>query len=475
MLLMEEELAHRAVNIALSAGCSYSEARVHKIQHIEYVLNNGQPLPPSSVIYGGISIRFVYNGVIGFAYSNIIDSNSIKAAIESAIKFTTSSLKVLNGKTELSKESVVTAYWLTDERKKFEDVSHDDLKERARDYDNIVKQESLIKERSISVSGQLSTKYYVNSEKTIVRSRASRYSATAILTANSDGNASQRFLQYGGSGGFEVLEKLGVRESIEEEVKAVQAILKNSHSVEPGIYNVVVGPEISGIMAHESVGHPLEADRIIGREGAQGGESYVKPGTARIKIGSDQMNVSDDPTIPYSYGYYMFDEEGVKARKKRLVVEGEVNELLHNRETASMYGTNSNASSRAASFDVEPIVRMSNTFVEPGDMTMEELIKEAKNGVYIKSFMEWNIDDIRMNQRYVGYEAYEINGGELGQPLRGVILETSTPVLWSKLIGRSRDLGFSAATCGKGDPEQGVPVWTGGPYMLFNGLYLRRR
>ncbi|MEM0122915.1 MAG: metallopeptidase TldD-related protein, partial [Conexivisphaerales archaeon] len=128
-----------------------------------------------------------------------------------------------------------------------------------------------------------------------------------------------------------------------------------------------------------------------------------------------------------------------------------------------------------SAFDVEPIIRMSNTFIEPGDMGMEEMIREAKNGIYMKSFMEWNIDDIRMNQRYVGYEAYEINGGELGQPIRGVILETNTPELWSRLAGRSRDLQFSAATCGKGDPEQGVPVWTGGPYMLFNGLYLRRR
>lgn len=475
MLLMEEELAHKAVNIALSAGCSYSEARIHRITHMSYALNNGQPLPPSSVTYGGIGIRLVYNGVLGFAYSNILEGDPVRAAIESAVKFARASQKALGGKTGLSKESATTAYWLTDERKKFEDVSHDDLRERAEDYDGIIRQESLIGERSVSVSGQLSTRYYVNSENTIIRSRASRYSVTAILTAHSDSQTAQRFVQYGGSGGPEVLEKLAVRESIQAEVKSIPAILKSGHSIEQGTYNVVVGPEISGIMAHESVGHPLEADRVIGREGAQGGESYVRPGSERMKIGSGQMNVSDDPTVPYSYGYYMFDEEGVKARKKRLVVSGEVNELLHNRETASLYGVRSNAASRASSFDVEPIVRMSNTFVEPGDMTMEELIREAKNGLYMKSFMEWNIDDTRMNQRYVGYEAYEINGGELGQPLRGVILETSTPELWSRLAGRSRDLEFSAATCGKGDPEQGVPVWTGGPYMLFNGLYLRRR
>lgn len=472
---MEEGLAHKAVNIALSMGCSYSEARIQNIRHISYTLNNDQPLPPYSITYGGIGIRLVYGGVLGFAHSNVLDSDSVKAVIERAVKFAKSNLTLLGRKTEMSRESITTAYWATDERRKFEDVNHEDLRIMAENYDEIVKQESLIEERSISVSGTLGVKYFVNSENTIIRSRASRYSVTAILTGHYDGQTTQRFLQFGGSGGPEVLENLGIKEKIENEVKSSIAILKSSHSVEAGEYNLVVGPEISGIMAHESVGHPLEADRVIGREGAQGGESYIKPGSEKIKLGSEQMYVTDDPTIPYSYGYFAFDDEGVKARKKRLVVAGEVNELLHNRETASVYRVKSNASSRASSYDVEPIIRMSNTFVEPGDMSVEEIIKEAKSGIFIKSFMEWNIDDVRINQRYVGYESYEIKNGELGQPVRGVVLETRTTELWSRLSGRSRDLEFSAATCGKGDPEQGVPVWTGGPYMLFNGLYLRRR
>ncbi len=167
---MEEELAHKAVNIALALGCSYSEARIHEIQQIAYVLNNGQPLPPTSVMYGGVGIRFVYSGVLGFTYSNAIEESSIREAIESAVKFAANSLKALGGKTELSNESVVSAYWLTDERKKFEDVSHDDLKSLAEDYDGIIRQESLIKERSITVlrrgffslEGAVDLKFWIN-------------------------------------------------------------------------------------------------------------------------------------------------------------------------------------------------------------------------------------------------------------------------------------------------------------------------
>ncbi|MEM0122914.1 MAG: DNA gyrase modulator, partial [Conexivisphaerales archaeon] len=138
---MEEELAHKAVNIALSAGCSYSEARVHMVQQIAYALNNGNPLPPSSATYGGIGIRLVRNGILGFSYSNILDEDSVKAAVESAVKFAERSGRALDGKVGLSNERAITAYWVTDERKKFEDVSHDDLRERAEDYDSIAKQE----------------------------------------------------------------------------------------------------------------------------------------------------------------------------------------------------------------------------------------------------------------------------------------------------------------------------------------------
>jgi len=89
--------------------------------------------------------------------------------------------------------------------------------------------------------------------------------------------------------------------------------------------------------------------------------------------------------------------------------------------------------------------------------------------------MEWNIDDRRLNQRYVGFEAYKISNSEISEPVKGVIIETTTLNLWSKLYARSKELEFSAATCGKGDPEQGVPVWTGGPYLLFKGLTLKVR
>lgn len=374
----------------------------------------------------------------------------------------------------MSEEDVLTANWAVDERTRFEDLSLDWFLKKTKELDEVAKSETKIKQRLIKLSGSLQLKYFVNSEGTIVRARIPRYLLTAFITAHESSDIAQRFIEIGGSGGPEVLDRLNASEKFENEVKTIAKIVGKRNSIKEGTYDVIVGPEVAGIMAHESIGHPFEADRVRGREGAQGGESYLRDIKSN-KIGSSEANISDDPTIPFSYGYFLFDEEGVKARKKELVKEGSVKELLNNRETAGDLGIKSNASARAANYTVEPIIRMSNTYVEPGEWTFEEMIKNVKDGLFINSFMEWNIDDRRLNQRYVGFEAYKISNSEISEPVKGVIIETTTLNLWSKLYARSKELEFSAATCGKGDPEQGVPVWTGGPYLLFKGLTLKVR
>ena len=97
---------------------------------------------------------------------------------------------------------------------------------------------------------------------------------------------------------------------------------------------------------------------------------------------------------------------------------------------------------------------MSNTFIETGNFELDELLSDIKNGVYIKNFMEWNIDDRRENQRYVGFEAYKIINGELDTPVKSPVLELTSKKFWSSVDARSRNLDFKAANCGKGEPMQ---------------------
>ena len=268
------------------------------------------------------------------------------------------------------------------------------------------------------------------------------------------------------------VERWDLPKRLDEEVRSVAGVVRSAKPFEGGTMDVVLGPEVVGLISHESCGHPSEADRVLGREAAQAGETYLDKDAIGRKIGSDQVNVVDDPALPRSFGFYECDDEGVKARRRYLMKDGVVNEFLQNRETAASFNVQSNAASRSVAFNREPIVRMANTFVEPKDHSREELIEGVGHGVYIKDFMEWNIDDRRYNQRYVGLEAYMIENGKLGQMVRNPVLEITTPALWTSVDAVGKDLQFTSAYCGKGDPMQGIPVWTGGPHMRLRNIKL---
>ena len=235
---------------------------------------------------------------------------------------------------------------------------------------------------------------------------------------------------------------------------------------------MVVGPEVTGIMVHESVGHPYEADRVLGREAAQAGETFIKEDMLKTKLGSDAVNIYDDPTIEGSFGFYLYDDDGVKARKRHLIKNGVINDFLHNRNTAAIMGTESNGSCRATGYDRESIVRMANTYVEKGDQTEEELIEGVKKGILMRNFNEWNIDDKRLNAKYTGGDAYIIENGKVCEPVYAPIIEISTPVLWSSVDATAKNTEYHAGTCGKAEPMQGIPVWFGGPSMRIRNIHL---
>jgi len=215
----------------------------------------------------------------------------------------------------------------------------------------------------------------------------------------------------------------------------------------------------------------MEADRIWGREAAQAGESFVKPDMlGRWRVGNEQATVVDDPTIPGSLGFYLYDDEGVPARPKYIYFRGVLWEPLHTRFTAYIFGGSSNASARSMDYASEPLPRMSNTYLAPGDHDFDELIEDIRFGLYVRSYMEWNIDDIRWGQRYVGLEAYIIRNGELAEPVRNPVLEFTAREFYSSIVAKERKVEMYAGICGKGEPPQGVLVWFGGPSVRLKKM-----
>jgi TldD protein len=321
-------------------------------------------------------------------------------------------------------------------------------------------------------------KYLATSEGTEIASDISLTRLFALMTAEGKTGSEQKSQDITQCGGWERFEESRVIERLGEQVarlkKAAMEAQRVSEIIDRPI-DMIVGQEVAGIISHENVGHPSEGDRIMGREGAQAGESFwrdLKIGKSRI--GSESVNVSEDPTIPHTSGFYLYDDEGVKARRRRLIKNGIANEPLLNREFGVRFGRESNGAARSSSFNREPIIRMSNTFFEPGDLTFEELLEDVKLGVYMASFQEWNIDDRRFQSKYTGSEAYLVKDGELTDTMvRRPVLETTSVGLLSAIDGISKEFMLDfAGTCGKGDPMQGVPIYAGGGRIRIRNIRL---
>jgi len=473
-----EDLIKSAIDLAGKLGAEYAEARFQSDTSESIVLKNGVPEVSVFAESRGFNVRVIFKHALGFASSNILTRRAAIDAAKRAVRVARASSRALKEGVSMAEGRFGDDKVVVKPRVRFDSVDLDSkillLKEADRSARDAAKEAKTKLPACMLTLDTLTTeRIVVSSDGARVSSVVPRVALNAFLTAlDPQKGTSQRYFDLGEAAGWEAVEKWNLPKTIWEETSSVSKTLMEAQSPPTGEMDVVLGPEVIGIVCHESCGHPAEADRILGREAAQAGEAYLKAESLGLQVGSKVVNVVDDPTLPGSFGFYLYDEEGVKARKRVLIKEGVINEFFHNRETAHRFKVESNASSRSTAYNREPIIRMANTFLEPGDYSRDELIEGVKHGVYIKNFMEWNIDDRRFNQRYVGLEAYRIENGKLMERVRNPILEMTTVGLWSAIDAVGKDTEFQAAYCGKGDPMQAIPVWTGGPHARSRKIRL---
>src|SRR3989441_2834316 len=364
--------------------------------------------------------------------------------------------------------------WSIPEQRKLADVSVEEKIAEIQSVDRDLMALGLkIPARYFQFSDNRIVKYFANSEGSKIQSYSPRLRVFYFLTVVQDGQVEQTYRNYGWSGGWEGVAEWDLRKRVIDEARSMQRSLVEGKKSPEGKMDLVAGPQVAGIASHESCGHPTEADRVLGREASQAGKSFIPPDGIGMRVGSEVVNVVDDPTVEHAIAYYRTDDEGVKARRRYLYKEGRVTEFLQNRETAAAMHTRSNGSARAVNYNVEAMVRMANTFVEPKDYSVDELLEDVKFGVYMKSFMEWNIDDKRYNAKYAGREAYLVENGEVKHPVRNTIIELTTPAFWSAVNAVGKDLDFEAGFCGKSDPGQALDASLGGPTIRLPNVYLR--
>lgn len=458
------ELIDKIVDYA-SSKSKYAEARFMDLDSRSVSYKNGEFTGIQAVRESGYAIRVVDKS-ISIAYTDSEEWNDVKESIDKAL-----SRSQFPGKNKISEGKEIKDSWKVAQKNKIEDMTIEDRIAIVREYDKLL--ESLGAAVRINVvSDKKIRQRYRNSVGSDIEGEISRVFYYYMLGILENGDFEQSSEQYGSSSGYEYIGSLNLEEKLTEDVRDLKEVL-SAPTVNPGKFDVIVGPEISGIVAHESAGHPMEYDRIVGREGALAGESFLTGKNYPFKVGSEAVNVVDDPSFNGSFGYYAYDDEGVKSRKRYLYRNGNTDEFILNRESAAILEKEPNGGGRSSSWDMEPLARMSTTYIEPGEYTFEELFESVRRGIYIKSYTEWNIDDVRFNEKYVGKEAYIIQDGDLTGRVRRPVIETNTINFYSSIDAVGNDLRFNAGMCGKGDPMQGVDVWMGGPHIRLRNIYIQ--
>jgi TldD protein len=255
--------------------------------------------------------------------------------------------------------------------------------------------------------------------------------------------------------GFELLRDEPFK--LAAEICKILAELVNAKTPPAGEMGVVMNPDLGGVFIHEAFGHAVEADHVL-----QG--STIVADKLGEKVAASNVNVYDDPTIE-EFGFYPFDDEGVKARRRAIIEGGVLKSFLHSRETAArLRSKGGNARSQGVA---KPIVRMSNTFIDEGDFSFEELIEEAKEGVYLVGSRGGETNPATGYFQFNAQYGYLIRKGELAEMIRDVSLRGNTlRILHSIKLGKG--LSFDSGFCGKAG--QLVPVADGAPTSLVRAF-----
>ena len=250
--------------------------------------------------------------------------------------------------------------------------------------------------------------------------------------------------------------------------------LLNADECPNGEMDVVIAPDQMMLQIHESIGHALEVDRILGDERNYAGWSFVKlEDFGKLQYGSKLMNITFDPTLESEFASYAFDDGGLKATKEYLIKDGLLVRGLGGKESQIRSGLDGVANFRSSGWNRAPIDRMANINLEPGDSTFDGLIGQVENGVYMESNKSWSIDDYRNKFQFGCEYGRLIENGKLTKTVKNPNYRAISTPFWNSLkgVGNRDTLGiYGTPNCGKGEPNQSIRVGHASPACLFENI-----
>lgn len=455
-----KDAAEWAITRALNAGGRYADVRLEKSIWETVIVKDGKVERVKLGETHGLGVRVLLN-TWGFASCTDLCKRSLQKTVDVAVSMSKSAKKVR--KIRISEIPVKKDGISVNVIKDPLTIPIEEKVELCLDSDKCAHVNKFIKRTTTYLACDKTQKLFMSSEGAeITFQNTLTYCETFALAKR--GTVVEYMDEIaGGSGGFEIIENFNLPE------KAKQAGLRanklaTAKTIPEKKTTVVLDQDLVALLCHEIIGHPSEADRVLGREAAWAGKAWWS-GMIGKRIGSKLLNATDDPKISGALGYYEYDDEGTPAQRKELIREGVLKEHMHSRETAAEFGVSPNGNMRAQSFQYLPLIRMSNTFIEPGEFSRDEVF-EVKEGVYLKGQKIPSIDSKRYNFQISAKEAFLIKHGELIGPFRGASIVGVAPEFFHSIDAVGKDFEMRPVpNCGKGDPMQTIAVGNGGPHL----------
>ena len=307
-----------------------------------------------------------------------------------------------------------------------------------------------------------------DTEKWFVSSQGHRISQHIVecgvdMSAVAVGERETQRRSFGGVGGqygtrgYELIRQADLARNAGTVAEEAVALL-NAPECPEGVKDLVLGSEQLALQIHESVGHAIELDRILGWEAAFAGTSVLDPAQlGRFRYGSEIMNITADATLPGALGSFGYDDEGTPAQRVDIVRDGVWVGVLSGRDSAALAGVPAGGMVRADGYDRLPMVRMTNVGLLPGASSLDEIISATDDGIFMETNRSWSIDDKRLNFQFGCEVGWEIKRGRRTRMVRNPTYTGITPTFWASLDmlgGRDEWVFWGTPNCGKGQPEQ---------------------
>jgi TldD protein len=251
------------------------------------------------------------------------------------------------------------------------------------------------------------------------------------------------------------------------------AALLSAPMAPAGVSDLVIGAQQVSLQIHESAGHALELDRILGDERNFAGTSFIQVSdVGTLRYGSPAVSITSDPTVAGTRGSFGWDDEGTPARRMGLIEEGVIRNTLSNRDSAARAGLEITGAARADGWAYLPVCFSTHVFLEPGAGSLAELLDRLGDGYYIEDNRSWSIDNRRLNFQFGTEVAYEVRGGRKGRLLRNFSYGGITPQFWNSVeaVAGAGEFATFGYPCGKGEPKQWGFLSHGAAPLLARGV-----